>query len=107
MKLNIDKFINESEIKKLFNSLYKITNRSILGEGFRKSLSIIGKKVDLNIKTIKSGKKVLDWIVPDEWNIKNGYIISPDGKKIADFKKHSLHIMNYSIPIKKKLILKN
>ncbi len=106
MKLNIDNFINENEIKSLFKSLYKIPNRSIMGVGFRKSLSIIGKKVDLNIKTIKSGKKVLDWIVPDEWNINDGYIVSPSGKKIADFKKHSLHIMNYSIPIKKKVSLK-
>ena len=106
MKLNIDNFINESEIKSLFKSLYKIPNRSIMGEGFRKSLSIISEKVDLNIKTIKSGQKVLDWIVPDEWNINDGYIIAPSGKKIADFKKHSLHIMNYSTPIKKKINLK-
>ena len=70
-----------SEIKSLFNSLYKIPDRSIMGKGFRKSLSLL-EKVDLNIKTIKSGNKVLDWIVPDEWNIKGGYIITPSGKKL-------------------------
>lgn len=103
---NIENFISIDKIKTLFDRLYKIPNRSILGEGFRNSLSIIGEEVDLNLKTVKSGKKILDWVVPDEWNIKDAYIITPDGKKIADFKKHSLHVMNYSIPVKKKVSLK-
>ena len=60
---------------------------------------------DLNLKKIKSGTNVLDWTVPDEWNITDGYIISPSGKKIANFKKHSLHVVNYSIPVNKKVSL--
>ena len=103
-KISIDKFIDEKSLKKQFNKLYKIC-RSILGKGFRDSLEIIGNNVDLNIKKIKSGKKVLDWTVPDEWNIKDAYIITPSGKKIAEFKKHSLHVVNYSIPVKKKIKL--
>lgn len=103
-KISIDKFVDEKSLKKQFNKLYKIC-RSILGKGFRDSLEIIGNNVDLNIKKIKSGKKVLDWTVPDEWNIKDAYIITPSGKKIAEFKKHSLHVVNYSIPVKKKIKL--
>ena len=43
--------------------------------------------------------------MPDEWNIKDGYILTPSGKKIASFKKHSLHVLNYSIPVNKKISL--
>ena len=74
-------------------------------KGFRDSLKILGEIVDLNIKKIKSGTNVLDWTVPDEWNIKDGYILTPSGKKSQVFKKHSLHVLNYSIPVNKKISL--
>ena len=91
-------------IKNDFDRLFKIC-RSILGDGFRKSLNIIGEIADLDKKKIKSGTKVLDWTVPNEWNIKDAYIISPTGKKIADFKINNLHVVNYSCPVNKTLNL--
>ena len=49
----------------------------------------------------KSGKKVFDWIVPDEWNIRDAYIQDDKGKKILDFKKNFLSIVYHSVPVKK------
>ena len=46
------KFADEKLLKYQFNKLYKIC-RSILGQGFRESLNIIGQNVDLNKKKIK------------------------------------------------------
>ena len=100
----IKKFVTEKFLKSYFDKLYKIC-RSILGKGFRDSLNIIGELVDLNIKKVKSGTNVLDWTVPDEWNIKDAYIIGPNGKKFAEFKKHNLHIVGYSIPVNKTISL--
>ena len=80
-------------------------NRSISGDGLRKSLKIL--KIicpKIKIKEIPSGEKVFDWSVPDEWKINSAYIITPTGKKICDFKKNNLHVLNYSIGIKKKLL---
>ena len=94
--------INQSTVKLYLEKLYPIC-RSITGNGFRTSLKILGNKIDLRIFKFKSGTRVLDWIVPKEWNIDDGYIITPSGKKIADFKKHSLHVVNYSEPINKKI----
>ncbi len=54
---------------------------------------------------IKSGTKVYDWEVPAEWNINEAYIINPDKEKICDFKKHNLHVLNYSTAINKELSL--
>ncbi len=76
--------------------------RSITGDGVRKSLKIISKYIEnLNIKEIKSGTKVFDWRIPPEWNIKDAWIKDNKGKKIIDFKKNNLHLVNYSRPIKK------
>lgn len=81
-------------------------NRSISGDGLRSSLKEL-KKIcpEIIIKEIPSGKKVFDWRVPDEWKINSAFIITPDGKKICDFKKNNLHVLNYSIGIKKKITL--
>ena len=85
--------IKERDLSAYFDKLFKIP-RSITGKGFRKSLKILGDIIDLNLIKIKSHTKVLDWTVPDEWNINDAYILDPKGKKILDFKKNSLHVLN-------------
>ena len=81
--------------------LYPI-HRSITGKGVVKTLKIIKKKIpNLKIKSFKSGSKVFDWKIPPEWNIEDAYIANLNGKKIIDFKKNNLHIVNSSIPINK------
>ena len=85
--------------KKLFE-----LNRSLTGVGVRKTLKIIKKKhKELKIKKIKSGTKVFDWKVPEEWNVSEAYILDKNHRKIIDFKNNNLHLMSYSRPISKKL----
>lgn len=97
----IDEFKYDEKLLKIyFKKLFPIC-RSILGKGFRKSLEILGELVDLKKISVKSGTKVFDWTVPDEWNIDDAYLITPHGKKIAEFKKNNLHVVNYSQPINK------
>ena len=86
---------------KLAKKFFKI-HRSITGEGVRKSLNLLKKEIpSLKIKKIKSGKKIFDWKVPSEWNIKNAYIKDENDKKIIDFKNNNLHVVNYSFPVNK------
>ena len=78
-------------------------NRSITGDGVRKTLKFF-KKINPKIKILsfKSGYKCFDWTVPDEWEIKNAYIIDiKSKKKYADFKKNNLHVLNYSSSVNK------
>ena len=56
-------------------------NRSLTGNGVRETLSIIKSKVPLEKKSFSSGKKVFDWVVPQEWEIKDGYILDLKTKK--------------------------
>jgi len=80
--------------------------RSITGDGFRQSLSILSRHMP-NLKTneVPTGTKCFDWEIPKEWNIKDAYIIAPNGKKICDFKQSNLHVVGYSIPVNKKITL--
>jgi aminopeptidase-like protein len=88
------------DMHQLMTELFPIC-RSITGNGVRETLRIIQTHIPITIHEVPSGTKVLDWIVPKEWNIRDAYIIDPLGKKIVDFKKNNLHIVSYSMPIDK------
>ena len=61
-------------IYKLIKKLFPL-NRSLTGDGNRKTLKIIKKDLKkLKILEFKSGKKVFDWVVPPEWNVKEAYV---------------------------------
>ncbi len=74
--------------------------RSITGDGLRETLRILSRELPLNIREVPSGTQVLDWTVPDEWNIRDAYIKNSKGERLVDFQKCALHVINYSVPIR-------
>ena len=89
-----------NEIYQFARELFPI-NRSITGDGVRKTLQKISKHLPtLQVKSVPTGTKVFDWAVPKEWSVKEAYIITPSGEKICDFSKNNLHLVGYSIPFK-------
>lgn len=96
--------LDGEQMYELMSELFPIC-RSITGNGVRETLKIIQKHIPLNIQEIPTGTSVFDWMIPKEWNIHDAYVINPSGKKIIDFKKSNIHILNYSIPIRKKISL--
>jgi aminopeptidase-like protein len=89
----------------LIKKLYPIC-RSITGDGVRDTLKIISTEAPIKVKEVPSGTEVFDWVVPKEWNIKNAYIENSQGEKIVDFKNNNLHVVNYSVPVRKTVSLK-
>ena len=79
--------------------------RSITGNGLRKTLKILKNHIPLEIFEVPTKTKVFGWEIPREWNINDAYIKNSKGEKIVDFKKNNLHILNYSIPMNKKISL--
>jgi len=104
-KFNIASGAAGQKMYNLIKRLYPIC-RSITGEGARETLKIISQKISIKIHEVPSGTKVFDWTVPKEWNIKDAYVKNHNGKKVIDFKKSNIHVLNYSIPVKKKMKLK-
>jgi aminopeptidase-like protein len=90
----------DSYLKRLFP-----INRSITGEGTRKTLNILKEIIPLKILEYSSGQKVYDWTIPKEWNIRDAWIKNSKGEKIIDFKLSNLHVVGYSLPIHKKIKL--
>ncbi len=81
--------------------------RSITGNGIKKSLILIQKKFPrLKIKKIKSQKKIFDWNVPPEWNVRDASITDENGIKIVDFKINNLHLVSFSIRVKRVILKK-
>lgn len=78
-------------------------DRSITGDGVRRSLEILREKADFNIHEISSGTKVFDWTVPQEWVIRDAVLSDETGKVWADYKKDFLHVVSYSEPVDKDL----
>ena len=86
------------EMYRFAADLYPIC-RSITGDGIRRTLAIIDDRVPLEMFEVPTGTPVFDWSVPKEWNIRDAYIAGSDGKRIVDFRKSNLHVMNYSAPV--------
>ncbi len=84
---------------KLAQELFPIC-RSLTGPGVRETLEILKRELpDLKIQSVPSQTQAFDWVVPDEWTIRDAYITDESGKKIVDFKKHNLHVVGYSIAV--------
>ena len=80
--------------------------RSITGEGVRETLQIIAEQVpELTVHEVPTGTECFDWTVPQEWNIRDAWVIDPDGNKIIDFQEHNLHVVGYSVPVDQTLTL--
>jgi aminopeptidase-like protein len=73
--------------------------RSITGEGVRETLASVGRRIPLELHEVPSGTRVLDWTVPDEWNIDDAYI-AKDGRRVVDFRESNLHVVSYSEPVR-------
>ena len=86
------------ELYRFAGELFPIC-RSITGDGVRRTLALIQGEVPLRITEVPTGTVVFDWTVPKEWNIRDGYIKAPDGKRVVDFHKSNLHVLSYSVPV--------
>ena len=94
-----------SKIDELLKRLFPIY-RSLTGPGNHQTLKILQENIPLTIKEFKSGKKVYDWVIPDEYDLRNAWIKTASGEKIVDFKDSNLHVVSYSVPVDEKISFK-
>jgi aminopeptidase-like protein len=79
--------------------------RSLTGGGVRATFDLLEEEIPVTRTEIPSGTRVFDWIVPDEWNIRDAYIATADGTRVVDFRRSTLHVVSYSEPVRATLPL--
>ncbi|WP_427912465.1 DUF4910 domain-containing protein [Ramlibacter sp. MMS24-I3-19] len=88
----------------LLRELYPIC-RSITGDGVRQTLARLGQEIALEVHEVPSGTQVFDWTVPREWNIRDAYVKNAAGERVIDFRRHNLHVVSYSVPVRRTMSL--
>ncbi len=86
----------------LIAELYPIC-RSITGDGLRETLRLLQRQIPLELREVPTGTQVFDWTVPKEWNIRDAYVKNAKGERVIDFQKSNLHVVNYSVPVRRRM----
>lgn len=92
------------EIYRLAAELFPLC-RSITGDGVRETIEVLRRQIPIERHEVPTGTTVFDWEVPKEWNITDAYIKNSKGKRIVDFQRSNLHVVNYSMPVKRRVTL--
>lgn len=93
------------EMYRLIAALYPIC-RSITGNGFRDTVRRVQQRIPLTMHEVPTGTAVFDWTVPKEWNITDAYVKNERGERVIDFRESNLHVVNYSMPVRQKMPLR-
>ncbi len=88
----------------LMEAMYPIC-RSITGDGVRRTLDLIEQVIPLQRHEVPTGTQAYDWEVPREWNIRDAYVADQTGRRVIDFRAHSLHVVGYSAPVRRRMTL--
>jgi aminopeptidase-like protein len=100
----VDQDLAGRDAYELVAELYPIC-RSITGDGVRRTLDVIGKRLPLERHEVPTGTPVFDWTVPREWNITDAWVADANGRRVIDFQRSSLHVVSYSTPIRARMPL--
>ena len=92
------------EMHALIRELYPLC-RSLTGDGVRETLRVLGRFVPLEVHEVPSGTPVFDWTVPREWNLREAWIATRDGRRVVDARDSNLHVVSYSTPLRRRVPL--
>lgn len=91
--------VDDAWLTALMADLFPLS-RSITGDGTRATLARVRREIALTVHEVPTGTSVLDWSVPEEWNLRRARLIAPDGSVAVDTADSNLHVVGYSTPVR-------
>jgi len=88
----------ESEISGYLPRLFPMA-RSITGAANRETLRILSEISPIVSHEVPSGREVFDWTVPQEWSVREAWIVDSEGRKVVSFEENALHLVGCSTSI--------
>ena len=79
--------------------------RSMSGPGVRETLDVVAESVPLRRIAVPTGTVCHDWTVNDEWTVRDAWIADASGRRVVDFRAHTLHLVGYSVPVRERMTL--
>ena len=102
----VDTKLSRKRMRQFMERAFPLT-RSITGDGVRATLDMVAAELDdtpLLRHEVPSGTPVLDWMVPNEWNLRKATLNGPLGRVISS-DENNLHVVSYSTPVDLELTL--
>jgi aminopeptidase-like protein len=89
--------MSRQRMKDLIEPFYKL-NRVTVGDDTSLFARSLAEQLKAELLSVPSGTKCLTWSIPDKWVVREAYIESLDGERIADFAWSPLYLNAYSVP---------
>lgn len=91
----------ESEIRaqmRAFIEKYHLLNRVPVSDDTSRLVHDLAQETGASVLAIPSGTECLTWVVPPKWVVREAYLETLNGERIADFQRHPLYLKSYSAP---------
>ncbi|WP_169306618.1 DUF4910 domain-containing protein [Cohnella pontilimi] len=87
-------------LMELFDRLSLIP-QGAAGPCVRETLRTLGETVPIRQREYPTGTACYDWTVPQEWSVRQAYILDGQGRRLVDYRDHPLHLVERTVPIRK------
>lgn len=84
---------------------YYMLNRVTVGDDTSFFVSRLKTETGAEVLSIPTGSECLSWIIPKKWTVREAFIETLTGIRIADFAWHPLYLKSYSAPFSGKVSL--
>lgn len=89
--------MSRQRMKNLIEPYYML-NRVTVGDDTSLFARSLAEYLKVDLLSVPSGTKCLTWTIPDKWVVREAYIETLEGDRIADFAWNPLYLNAYSVP---------
>ncbi len=93
-----DLFGCAEEVAALMAALFPL-HRGIAGAANRETLRLLQTVAPMAVREYPSGKRIYDWVIPPEWDLRHAHIADAAGRILVDAADSPLHVVTGSAPV--------